>query len=195
MSNWRGIVTILEIEHLDKDGNIKWQDKNLKNLLHQEGEYFILKCCFDHGRPVSPPNVEKFPPDEYYFGLDFRTPAVTDTYLGLSTPNGLINEPITGGYTRAVVASTGTFQIAQVGSPPNGVYRATSQILTFNAIGANFTTVNNLFMTNIPEDGDADEGLLISSTPLSNQITLADGESLNLRMALSMQDLCFNPSC
>jgi len=167
--NWRGLLTILEIKHIDKDGNILWEDKNVKNILHKEGENLILTSCFQSGL--------NFPPPFYYFGLDNRT-----TLLESQTLSDVIFEPTANGYTRSSVAND-EFDVDLI----SGSYRALSPILTFSATGGSWGPVRNLFMTNAAQF--APGGLLISSVPLSNPVTVIDGSSLTVRMALSLRDI------
>ena len=42
MSDWHGIMKILWIKHW-RDGEMIWEAENIKNLLHREGESFILR--------------------------------------------------------------------------------------------------------------------------------------------------------
>ena len=167
--NWRGLLTILDIKHIAKDGNVLWEDQNLRNILHKEGENLILTSCFQ-----SDPN---FPPPFYYFGLDNRT-----TLSETQTLSDLIFEPTTNGYVRSSVANN-EFDVEQI----SGSYRALSPILTFSATGGSFGPIRNLFMTNVAQFSPG--GLLISSVPLSNPVTVIDGSSLTVRMALSLRDI------
>ena len=59
---WHGLLKIIEIKHLDKNGNIIWSDKNLKNILHNQGEGYILDATFVNQSII---------PSSYYFGLEW----------------------------------------------------------------------------------------------------------------------------
>lgn len=166
MKNWNGILKILEIQHV-RNNNIIWQEFNVLNQLHSDGEAFLLRCCFD--------NTGDLPPQQYYFGLDNR--GLIET---ADTIEDLVEEPsISNGYSRQPVSSNGEFTIEIV----NGVYRATSKIVSFSATAGGWGPVKNIFMTNLNAGG-----LLISSAALSSQISLLEGDSINLRMALSLQN-------
>lgn len=180
-SKWNGILTILEYTHLDADGKILHQERNLKNILHRQGENFLLTCCFDKQTGDPPTNLNTFPPPLYYFGLDNRAAISVD-----DTMSSLFGEPpaLYFGYTRANVSSSSQFAIASVDS----VYRATSPIVTFNGTTTGWGPVKNLFLTNNPTTGST-SGFLISSVTLSQPLSLANGESATFRMALSMQDI------
>lgn len=162
--DWHGLLKILEIQHI-RNNKVIWEDKNLYNTLHVGGENFILSACFDGGTI----------PSQYFFGLDARPViATTDTFANL------VGEPVANGYLRSAVSSTTGFTIEEVG----GIYRASSQILTFTATGAGYGPVTNLFMTTTSDNS----GALIASSYLSNSITFSGGDSLTMRMALALKD-------
>jgi hypothetical protein len=162
--DWHGLVKILEIQHV-RNNKIIWEDKNLYNTLHVGGESFILSLCFA-GATI---------PSQYFFGLDAR-PTISTT----DTLSSLVGEPSGNGYLRAAVSSSSGFTIEEV----SGVYRASSQIITFTATGAGYGPVTNLFMASTSDNS----GTLIASSSLSNSITFAGGDSLNMRMALALKD-------
>lgn len=166
-NNWRGLVKILEIQHI-RNGKVIWEEHNLRNLLHTTGEAFILRCAFINNGAIVPAN--------YYFGLDARpTIALADTMADI------LDEPSGNGYVRQQVSSNGGFSLTVVG----GVNRAVSSILTFTSTGAGYGPVKNLFLT----DQSGAGGTLISSNPLSSPITLAGGDSVNLRLSLQLSDV------
>ena len=70
------VLHIKEISHFNKDGKLLWSGKNLDNILHDEGEQYILSAAFATG--YSGFGVA---PDNLYLGLDTstRTLAETDT--------------------------------------------------------------------------------------------------------------------
>lgn len=165
--DWRGLMKVLEIQHI-KNGEVIWEDKNLYNTFHAGGELFMLTCCFD--------NDGTLPPANYYFGLDNRSTVSVDDLL-----TDLEDEPTGNGYSRSPVSSAGEFTIDVV----NGNYRAISQVIQFNATGLGYGPVSKLFMTTTSDN----TGILIATTQLSSSVTLAAGETLNMRMGLSLQDL------
>lgn len=164
--DWHGLVKILEAQHI-RNGKVIWEAKNLYNLLHAGGELFFLTCCFQ--------NDGSFPPEQYYFGLDNRpTLDVADLMTDL------VDEPVGNGYLRQAVSSTDGFSL----DVSNNVYRAASQILTFSATTGGWGPVNTLFLTTAAND----DGILLASAPLSNEISLDPGDSFNMRMSLSLRD-------
>jgi hypothetical protein len=169
--NWHGLVKILEIEHLDCDGSVLWKAKNLRNVLHTDGEQLLLQSMFVGGRTSN-----TFIPSNFYFGLDSRsTVAVGDIISGLS------GEPTDNGYARFSISSSGQFAVSQFA----GIYQAVSPIVTFTASGGSWGPVLNLFMTSSHDSS----GILISSVPLSSPLTVISGQTISLKMGLSLQDI------
>lgn len=168
--NWHGIMKILEIQHLDSKNNVLWNAKNIYNLLHSEGEQFLLQAAFIGGR-----NSEIIP-DYYYLGLDNRlTVAVSDTMTDL------ISEPLGGGYERAEIASSGDFSI----NFDNDHYIATSPIVAFRATTGFWGPVSNLFLT--AEVGN--EFKLISTAVLPSAITLNSGDAVTMRIGMQIREI------
>ena len=168
---WHGLIKILEITHLSKDKEILWSATNLRNMMHLEGEAFILNSLFVGG------NVNNlYIPEYYYFGLDARASLAEDD--GMADVES--SEPSTNGYERQDISSTDQFTV----SLASGVYRAISPIITFSASGGPWGTVKNLFLTNKNDYS----GSLIASVPLTQTISVASGESINMRMGLSLKD-------
>ena len=167
MKNWHGIMKILEVEHV-REGEVIWSERNINNLLHTQGEFFVLSCAFDNDGAIVPAN--------YYFGLDARPTVAIDDIMA-----DLVDEPSTGGYSRQLVSSNGGFTISQTG----GIYRAVGAVITFTSAGAGYGPVNNLFLTNQSNNA----GYLISTAVLSSPITLTSGASMNLRMAMQLSDI------
>jgi hypothetical protein len=167
--NWKGLIKILEIQHLDKNGNIIWKDNNLTNILHHEGELVILSSMFTDG--VVPPI--------YYFGLDQRYELSLND--NLST---IYNEPNTSGYARVAVSSVGQFSLITT----SGVSTAYSPVISFAAVGGSFSA-SNLFMATSADSS----GQLIASVPLNNFITVQSGEQISMKMSLTLRAQCDCP--
>jgi len=164
MKNWHGILKILDIEHI-RDSKAVWRQENVYNQIHLKGEQFLLRCCFD--------NDGSYPPEEYYFGLDGRATISQDDEMA-----DLIGEPTTNGYNRQSRSSSSGFTIELV----NGSYRASSAIMSFSASGGSWGPVKNIFLATTA----GSSGVLISSAALSQEVSLINGDSINLRMALSL---------
>ena len=167
---WNGLLKIIEIQHLDRDGTVLWKDSNVHNVLHVNGEQFLLNALFVGG------NSGFYIPDNYYFGLDAR-----GSVLAADTITDLAGEPQTNGYSRQLVSSLNQFSVAIFG----GIYQAVSPIVSFGASGGSWGPVTNLFLTT--DLGSA--GTLISSVPLSQSLTVIDGQVVSLKMGLSLRDV------
>lgn len=165
--DWQGLVKILEIQHL-RNGKIIWEDKNIYNTFHIGGEMYMLACCFD--------NPGNFPPPFYYFGLDSR-----ETISSSDLITDISGEPSGNGYLRSSISSSDQFIIDVV----EGVYRATSQIITFNSTGSGWGPVNNIFLATTIDNS----GVLISSNALSSPLTLENTDSISMRVGLSLRDV------
>lgn len=168
--NWPGLLEIIEINHI-RNNKIIWSQKNIKNQLHNEGELFILSCCFN--------NDGSYPPSNYYFGLDNR-----GLLTAQDTLESLENEPENvSNYSRKPISSNGEFTVEMI----NNVYRVTSPILNFTNINTNtenWLDIKNIFLTTA-ESGT--NGMLISSAPLAQTVSLTPGDAINLRMGLSLK--------
>lgn len=168
--NWNGLMRVLEIRHTDSSGNVLWEQFNIGNMLHSSGEQFLLRALFTGG-----PTNNSYIPSFYFLGLDNRTAiSVGDT---IST---IVGEPSANGYTRQPVSSTGGFTMDNT----SGNYRATSAIVTFRGIGGSWGPVRNIFLT----DKNDLTGSLIASANLGTPFSLADGDSVSLRLGLTLRD-------
>lgn len=170
--NWHGIMKILEIQHWDSKGNLVWEEKNVLNLLHQDGEEFLLRAAFTGGRDSN------IIPDNYELGLDNRQ-AVTET----DTMDDLIGEPSGGGYVRQEIASAGDFAI----NFEENHFVATSPIVAFRATTGAWGPVSNLFLTNQPPGGIGDR-YLISTAILQSAIALNPGDAVTMRIGMKLKD-------
>lgn len=167
MSNWNGILTIIEIQHWDSQGNLLWEQKNIKNLLHQDGEEFLLKAAFTGGQ------TSTIIPENYYLGLDNR-PTINATQV----MDDLIGEPTSGGYERQPVSSSGDFVIGF----QNDHFVATSPIVAFRSTISNWGPVSNLFLTTASDDS----GYLISTAVLGTPVTLTAGGTVTMRIGMRL---------
>ncbi len=167
MSNWNGILTILEIQHWDAEGNLLWEQKNIKNMLHQEGEEFLLRAAFTGGQNST------VIPTNYYLGLDSRSPvSVTDVL------DDLVGEPTSGGYTRQAVTSSGDFVL----NIEDGHYVATSPVVVFRATIGSWGPVTNLFLATTNDNS----GFLISTAALESSVSLAAGNNVTMRIGMRL---------
>lgn len=184
MSNkeWRGLLEIQEIIHKDKNGKVLWQDKNLTNILHNTGEYFLLSTAFA-GLAL---------PETFYFGLDSRNtltvtggsqgesliyPYIEENVITAVSPNG---EPSIGnGYYRVGVANNVFAVVLE-----DNHYRANGPIITFLGSGSGWGPVKNLFMSYV---NGSSQDVILATVPLSQTISINDGEILNARIGLKLR--------
>ena len=66
----------------------------------------------------------------------------------------------------------------------NNIYRAVSPVVTYVASGSGFGPVKSFFMATSSDN----TGILVSSALLSSQVTLAAGDTLNLKMSMQLHD-------
>jgi hypothetical protein len=166
---WRGLMEIDEI-NLWRNGEVVWRAEKIKNLLHSDGEEFLLRAAFTGGQ------VSDIIPTNYYVGLDNRpTPLLDDTIVNIT------GEPATNGYSRQAVGSSGDFTVS---NQDNTNFKAISPILTFRASGGSWGPITNLFLT----DRSNDSGYLISTATLPEEITVESGDAITLRLVMKMRD-------
>jgi hypothetical protein len=167
MDKWNGILTITEIQHWNSKGELLWEDRNIKNLLHQDGEHFLLGAAFTGGQNST------IIPAYYYLGLDNRQSiAVSDTM------DSLIGEPSSGGYSRQAVSSSGDFVL----NIHNGHYVANSPIVAFRSTVTGWGPVSNLFLTTAADNS----GYLISTAVLGTPVSLAAGDNVTMRIGMRL---------
>lgn len=154
------------------DGELIWVDDLQLNILHDEGEQYILSAAFDtdlagYGAP----------PANLYLGLDARaTPAEGDTLASLS------GEPTGGGYSRQAIPTTTGFTLTQ----PGAYYQATSTTESFGpATTGGMGTVTQRFLTTA---ASGTTGLLIATVALSASRTINEGDTLNTNLILGLSE-------
>ena len=167
-NDWQGIMKVLWIKH-SRNGKVLYEQSNIRNLLHTDGESFILRAVFTGGQ------VSSVIPSNYYLGLDNRTEIVAANNL-----DSLVAEPTSDGYVRQPVSSAGDFVVTLEGLN----YRATSPIVAFRAEGGSWGPVQNIFLT----DSATSSGTLISSAQLDSAVTVVDGDQITIRIGLALKD-------
>lgn len=161
-------MKVEEIELVHKDGSIAWKKYDLGNVLHFSGENFLLQGLFANNGTVIPAN--------YYIGLDAR-----ETVSASDSMSDLIDEPIGNGYLRQPVSSQSGFTIRNF----DGVYKALSNIVTFSAVGGDYnSTAKNIFLATATSGGT-----LISSVSLNQDVDLGEGESVNMRITMTLRNV------
>lgn len=154
------------MSHLSSEGKVLFAEKNIRNMLHDAGEEFILKVLFG-GVAV---------PSNYYVGLDARTSLSASSLISeLYGP-----EPASNAYERQRIQNS-NFAVTAGSS---GGRKATSPALLFKAIGGSWGPVKNIFLcTGL---GYSTNVTLISSASLSRTITVSDGEIITMKMAMTL---------
>lgn len=156
---------------VDEDGNELWREPEKLNILHDEGEQAILSAYFDTDLAGFGP-----PPANLYVGLDNRT-SLSES----DTLSSLVNEPNTGGYSRKAVSTATGFTLAQ----PADFYRATSQTVSFTAMGGNIGEVRNRFLCTA---ASGTGGLLLVTLALSTLRTINEGDTLNTNFIIGLAE-------
>ena len=179
------LIKIDYFRHLDKNNNILYEEKDIKNIIHAKGQEYILRVLFD---ALSIPN-------NYYIGLDNRSSLSLEDTLETIVPV----EPSTNGYSRQPVESA----VFNLNVTSSGNYKADSPIVLFRAIGGSWGPVKNVFLatslstttnesTSIPlPDGTGGGTFLntvVSSIALSSEVTVANGESVSMKISLGLEN-------
>lgn len=151
-----------------RNGEVIWEEVIEENVLHDEGEQFMLQVVFDEQQSV---------PTDYYIGLDNRgSPAEGD---GLTELSG---EPSGNGYARQAVPSD---NVGWTVTQSAGDYQAASTTETFTASGGAWGAVQQMFLCNTVT-GTA--GKLIATAALSTSRTLQDGDSLQTDITIKLSE-------
>lgn len=161
-------MKILWIKQI-RNGETIFEQNNIFNMLHEEGEQFLLNAVFTGGQ------VNTYIPENYYIGLDNR-PSV----LVAQDIDSLVDEPTTNGYLRQPVSSSGDFVVTL----ENSHYQATSPIVAFQAVGGDWGPVGSIFLSNRADN----LGVLLCSAMLESQATVTAGDSILMRIALKLKD-------
>lgn len=157
-------------QHVDRRGKVLWERRDVPNLLHDEGELWILANSFDtnHASAGVPASI--------YAGLRSDAAAEVDTLAA-----GLTELSDTG-YARQAISTTTGFTMSTSG----GDYRATSGTVTWtNSSGGAWTGAVAALLCTV-SSGTA--GLLIASFALSVTRTLQDGDSLNFSCYIALSE-------
>ena len=182
------LLTIESIKLLDENNKVKYEQNNIKNTLHQTGEFYMLSSLFSNKTRCNPPGIENLlcdgqavtlgnlkstRVDFYYAGLDNRT-----TLNTTDTMASLVDEPSSNGYARQKITSWSSPVIS------NSVYVIKSNSITFSASSTGWGPVRNIFLATTQNAS----GFLISSVKLNQELTLKAGDTSILIMNLSLSN-------
>ena len=174
------LMTVLEVSHHNEYGEVLFKKYNLKNILHSEGEEYILKTLFtnDYTPIRAETNLPTFVVTSYYMGLDNRS--------SLSTSQSLTDiedlETNGTGYTRQQVGKN-SFQIIE---NSNGNYQANSPTIQFNCSGGTWTA-KNIFLATSYSQLFTGPKKVISSVPLGSTLVISNGETVSMRIGLALK--------
>ena len=174
------LMTVFEVSHRNKYGEILFEKYDLKNILHSEGEEYILKTLFtnDYTPIMSQTGLPTFVVTSYYMGLDNRS--------SLTTSDSLVDieelETIGTGYRRQEVNKS-SFQIVE---NSNGNYQANSPIIQFNCSGGSWTA-KNIFLATSYSSLFTGPKKVISSVPLGSTLVISNGETVSMRIGLALK--------
>ena len=181
------LLTVESIKLLDENNKVKYEQNNIKNTLHQSGQFYMLNSLFANKTRCNPPGVENqcdgqaitlgnlksTRVDFYYAGLDNRTSlSPTDTMASL------VDEPSSNGYSRQKITSWSSPVIS------NSVYVVKSNSITFSASSTGWGPVRNIFLATTQNVS----GFLISSVKLNQELILRAGDTSVLIMNLSLSN-------
>lgn len=166
--SWHGILKIEELK-VHENGKIIYEDFNIYNVMHQQGEYLILNALFKGGNTSNP-----YIPLNYYVGLDSR-PSLSETQ---SLADVQFLEPSGNGYLRQSVSSTTGFTI--VNTAPS---KATSGIVSFAASGSAWGPVKNIFLCDV---ASGYTGNLISSVAIGSDITCNPSTVVSMKFSMTL---------
>jgi hypothetical protein len=166
----KNLMTIKSFKLLNSKSLVKYQQFNIKNILHAEGEEYILKYVFKSTNIAIP--------DKYYVGLDFRS-----SLSRSDTLSSIYLEPSSNNYRRQAIDSWSFSSSA-------GNWIAKSPPIVFSAVstsGAGWGPIRNIFLATIEERCDTGTcKYLISSSRLDQNVTLASGDKIVLEMSLAI---------
>ena len=161
-------IGLMDFRHLDKDGNVIWEDLNRENFLADEGEYNILNLFLIGGTA----------PSTFHIRLYNDTPVETDAMVDL------IGEPSGNGYPAGGIevehSATGWPTLAL----DSGDYQATSKTVTFTASGGSIGPVTYAVLAATISAAEKH----IASVALSQSRTLAAGESLQVTYKVKLSE-------
>lgn len=183
-NDWNGLLKIEELTIISSDGKIRWKKNNLRNIFHDEGQKFMLECCFVNALKTETERI--LPPKFYYFGMDNR-----EALSAGDTISSLVDEPAKSTGYRRFGVKPDSFTLEKV----SGIWRAKSPVVSFKATGvAGIGPINNIFLTASKQELNELSELvttnyLISSVATNETVILATGESFRIKMSLSLKDV------
>lgn len=159
-------MKVVELVHRASNGDVIRVERDILNMVHVLGEEFLLRALFAGGDL----------PSNYYIGLDSRDSISASEVI--SDIDG--HEPTGNGYERQAVASDGFAIVADVPTSR----KANGPTVLFTASGGSWGPVKNIFLCTAL--GYGSNSVLISSAGLGQGLVVSDGETVSMRMAMSL---------
>lgn len=181
-------ISTWTIQVFDQYGNLCVEELHNPNTLHLSGERYILSAAFAtklDGYGAAPPKL--------YIGLDARP--VIMVRDALADAAGM--EPRAASYKRISVSTDGEFSpvfekpleaVDVYGENQRKVFTLKASAV-FEAIGEDFGTVKNCFLTTSPEGAT---GALILSSPLLHSFDFWEGYKLSVEPTISLRAALIN---
>lgn len=159
------LTTIKWITHKDKNNNLLWKMKNVKNILHLEGQEYIIKSLFN----------SLIASQNYFCGLDSREEVNEE-----DTSQSLISEPFTNSSYSRFSLNSNSFLYS--------VYRNKPQVRTslvkYSNTNLQPIIFKNTFIITPPING---KEYLLSSNKLGGSKTINKGETVTFRLLFSLE--------
>lgn len=175
---------------LDKNNKVRYQQQNIKNTFHQQGEEYILNALFK--------GSENLVVNGYWIGLDTR-----QTINRTDTLASVIGEPVIQGnnyfrqnipFVNWRIIDPNDPNASATTTPPIGTltpYYAKSGPIIFSALNSGWNSVSNIFLATTNETNCSSAsciGKLISTAALGTTVSVAAGESVVMEMSISLYD-------
>lgn len=154
------------------------EQKNLSNVLHFEGEQYILAAAFNTAM-----REHEGTPEFLYVGIDNRetvTPAQTLTDV-------VAAEPTLGSYQRAPISTKDGFASGWVrvkGKKDDSIF-ILNRTLTFRAEGGDIGRVKHYFLTTAAQGAN---GKLIMTTPMKKPFDFDEDWSIKADFTISLRE-------
>lgn len=164
MENKIRLMRILNLTHRDASGCEKFKKNYILNSLHLIGQRFMLEVLFS-GKDL---------PVNYYMGLDSRDSISEEDVIADIV--GL--EPSSNGYARQSVRSD-SFSLSLNSA---SFWQANGPTVVFSATEGSWGPIRNIFLSTALDES----ATLISSASIGQTLTVLAGESITMRMAMSL---------
>lgn len=168
----RHLHSIWNIRGIGSNGEVQWEELNVHNILHDEGENGILSAFFDEVYTI---------PVSYYIALDDRASLAEGDILTTMAAT----EPSGNGYARKPVNTDNTdWNLEQDG----GDWQVVSKTATFTASGGPIPVAGVVSNMSLGDQSSGTTGILIASVALSQDRTILEFDSLNTDITIKLSE-------